>query len=780
MLSAPRNILLSLVLLAACGHDSERDNPLDPELTPAVELAAALDDTAGTVLLTWSAYAGRQPFAAYHIQRRVQGQALWTTLDSLQKAAATSWTDSALSPHTAYEYRVAVVNASGHAEPSGAQPVSGYTVEGVRLLAAVGDPRTGGVLLRWSRYRGAGFAAYRLQRSITRSSQVDTLHLTAQISDTTYADTTAQVDIDYVYQVVTMAAGQQLLSNSEAQSLDLEPVVVTVELAEARPVASVRWSPYSGPRFQAYRVERRTQRLAREVLAEIFDISTATHVDTGLTGASRYYYRVTVVTSRDEQVSSPEVSQGVHEWLAEWPLDIDAGQAVRLYAFGDGLTALVSSPTRVRLLRFDSGGAVLADEVLLEDELLTITPGSVSLARGPQGQRFLSVASGAGLAILELDANGQLLTTEQVLFADSLAVMNADTTTIRGDIQVQISGLGELRIAAIQVTAGEESLLDGFEGWEAVNGVVENGGLHTRNLSPVAVTAGFHRTEREDITLTADLALRSTPFAIRLGRVLSRSIQVRLDPVTQTARLVAGRSYVSGERRFWSVDEPRWLLNGVPYKLRIGNADGYAEASLETPVQWGSHWDASRRWASLATYGDYWLVATAGEEVALLTPDWDEVPARSMGHGVSEMRSWQVDVGGRLGTQDWAGVCLPDAHRVLFHSVGLSGAGNLVWQLPQFAQSLGGAGSRPGLFFLPLSMDASPDGRLYVLDAGNERVQVFDGDGDYLTQWGSRGSGPGQLDLLLGGEIGGSIAVDDDGFIYVADVGNRRIQKFAP
>ena len=26
----------------------------------------------------------------------------------------------------------------------------------------------------------------------------------------------------------------------------------------------------------------------------------------------------------------------------------------------------------------------------------------------------------------------------------------------------------------------------------------------------------------------------------------------------------------------------------------------------------------------------------------------------------------------------------------------------------------------------------------------------------------------------------GSIAVEDDGFIYVADVGNRRTQKFAP
>ena len=29
-------------------------------------------------------------------------------------------------------------------------------------------------------------------------------------------------------------------------------------------------------------------------------------------------------------------------------------------------------------------------------------------------------------------------------------------------------------------------------------------------------------------------------------------------------------------------------------------------------------------------------------------------------------------------------------------------------------------------------------------------------------------------------ELSGSIKVDDDGFIYVADVFNQRIQKFAP
>jgi hypothetical protein len=29
-------------------------------------------------------------------------------------------------------------------------------------------------------------------------------------------------------------------------------------------------------------------------------------------------------------------------------------------------------------------------------------------------------------------------------------------------------------------------------------------------------------------------------------------------------------------------------------------------------------------------------------------------------------------------------------------------------------------------------------------------------------------------------DFAGSVAVDDEGFIYVADVGNGRIQKFAP
>ena len=44
---------LIILPLLAC-HDSKRENPFDPVLTSAPQLQVALDDTAGTVTLTWT------------------------------------------------------------------------------------------------------------------------------------------------------------------------------------------------------------------------------------------------------------------------------------------------------------------------------------------------------------------------------------------------------------------------------------------------------------------------------------------------------------------------------------------------------------------------------------------------------------------------------------------------------------------------------------------------------------------------------------------------------
>jgi len=68
-------------------------------------------------------------------------------------------------------------------------------------------------------------------------------------------------------------------------------------------------------------------------------------------------------------------------------------------------------------------------------------------------------------------------------------------------------------------------------------------------------------------------------------------------------------------------------------------------------------------------------------------------------------------------------------------------------------------------------------GNIYVADgvstaAGNARVAKFDKDGHFLKSWGSRGSEAGQFNSLHG------IAIDAQGNVYVADAGNKRIQVF--
>ena len=75
------------------------------------------------------------------------------------------------------------------------------------------------------------------------------------------------------------------------------------------------------------------------------------------------------------------------------------------------------------------------------------------------------------------------------------------------------------------------------------------------------------------------------------------------------------------------------------------------------------------------------------------------------------------------------------------HNVSGLYAGILVSNAYRNSMRLGSElGQGPGQFALPISFDASPDGRVYVLDAGNTRIQVFDLEGGYVTQWGSEGS----------------------------------------
>ena len=92
-----------------------------------------------------------------------------------------------------------------------------------------------------------------------------------------------------------------------------------------------------------------------------------------------------------------------------------------------------------------------------------------------------------------------------------------------------------------------------------------------------------------------------------------------------------------------------------------------------------------------------------------------------------------------------------------------------------FAGVNGEGGNDFGHFAGPFSVAVDVAGRVYVADKWNNRVQVFDPTGAYLTTiGGSWGANTGQLRNPSG------VALDSQGNVYVTDRDNHRIQKFAP
>jgi DNA-binding beta-propeller fold protein YncE len=130
----------------------------------------------------------------------------------------------------------------------------------------------------------------------------------------------------------------------------------------------------------------------------------------------------------------------------------------------------------------------------------------------------------------------------------------------------------------------------------------------------------------------------------------------------------------------------------------------------------------------------------------------------------------------------------------------------------KYLKEWGRKGTRPGEFNLPHAICLDRKGRVYVGDRENNRVQVFNRDGKFLAQWktsgspfglfqtgkgrlfvadgranwikvldlegkvlgrwGEKGKGPGQFDLPH------ALCVDQEGAVYVAEITNRRLQKF--
>ena len=85
-----------------------------------------------------------------------------------------------------------------------------------------------------------------------------------------------------------------------------------------------------------------------------------------------------------------------------------------------------------------------------------------------------------------------------------------------------------------------------------------------------------------------------------------------------------------------------------------------------------------------------------------------------------------------------------------------------------------GAGINGDSFSRPSDVAWDRAGNVYVADGfgTNNRIAKFTKDGNFVKTWGQTGSGQGQFNKIRG------IAADAAGNLYVADAGNNRIQVF--
>lgn len=92
----------------------------------------------------------------------------------------------------------------------------------------------------------------------------------------------------------------------------------------------------------------------------------------------------------------------------------------------------------------------------------------------------------------------------------------------------------------------------------------------------------------------------------------------------------------------------------------------------------------------------------------------------------------------------------------------------------RWLRHIGQRGSRGGEFNVPVAGACAPDGTLYVLDAGNFRVQVLTPDGEFKHSFGGVGIGFGDFARPRG------LAVDARGNVYVSDASFNNVQIFDP
>jgi predicted membrane-bound mannosyltransferase/DNA-binding beta-propeller fold protein YncE len=245
-------------------------------------------------------------------------------------------------------------------------------------------------------------------------------------------------------------------------------------------------------------------------------------------------------------------------------------------------------------------------------------------------------------------------------------------------------------------------------------------------------------------------------------------------PLRSDYRLYIRRDVIS---QLWEV--------GTTEPVEIGPSDPYAEGwePLTARLVFGSQGSGSGQFErsngiEIGPDGYVYVADTGNHRVQKFTAEGEFVAAWGRNSVI------EAETGSPQGfNEPWDVAVAPDGsvfvadtwnHRIQK----LDGLGQPVFAWGLFGQyGVGDAGGQSA-FYGPRGIAVGPDGRVYVSDTGNKRVQVFESGGQFAYQWGGGGVLEGYLDEPVGIAFAPEDAPLSAVGVYVADTWNRRVQVF--
>ncbi len=90
-----------------------------------------------------------------------------------------------------------------------------------------------------------------------------------------------------------------------------------------------------------------------------------------------------------------------------------------------------------------------------------------------------------------------------------------------------------------------------------------------------------------------------------------------------------------------------------------------------------------------------------------------------------------------------------------------------------YVSKFGSGGTGDGQMTWPTSIALDKDENVYVSDESLQRISIFSKDGEFLSKWGEAGHDDGQLNGPSG------LAFDSQDNLFIVDSANNRVQKFS-